>query len=178
MKKLTLLLIALTLSMWACKKEEVEGPQGPKGEQGPPGEDGNANVTTGTATVSNWSWNSPNYWGTMTWSEITQDIVNTGAIFVYMQVGSSWFQLPYTWYPSSSYSRSYAAIHAVGEVRIRITDSDHGTIPDPGSTNFKVVLIESSNLPEIDFDDYEEVRDYYKIDESNTISITSVNEKY
>lgn len=90
----------------ACKKE------GPAGPAGAPGEDGNANVRSGTVSLTNadWKWNS--FWtfttstGTQTlyatrYADIntellTQEIADKGAVQVFFKPDKDeWVPLPY-----------------------------------------------------------------------------------
>lgn len=142
----------LLVSATSCKKE---------GPQGPAGKDGNANVHGQVFTVSNWSYSAPSYYSDISYSAITQDIINTGAVLVYLSNGSGGYsQLPLTYYPSSAYSRTFETVSYPGGVRIYVTDSDLTQPVTPGTSSFKVVAISSSARiahPEIDYSDYEEV---------------------
>lgn len=153
MKTQIIFLFSIALLTTAgCKKE---------GPAGPAGKDGNANVHGQVFTVNNWSYSSPSYHADMSFSAITQDIINTGAVLVYLSNGSGGYsQLPLTYYPSPSYSRTFETVSYPGGVRIYITDSDLTAPTTPGSYTFKVVAISSSarlGHPEVDYSDYDQV---------------------
>lgn len=158
---LSLLILGVT-SLSSCKKE---GPEGPAGKDGV---DGNANVVSGQGTITNWIWDDPHYLGYLNYEAITEEIINSGAVMVYWMTGDGHIALPYTWYPTDTYSRSYQVFVSPGEVRIRITDSDLDQVPDPGNMTFKVVVIEASGMvqnPNVDYSNYEEVRSTFNIED-------------
>lgn len=141
----------------------VEGEQGP---QGPAGEDGNANVQSSSLTTSNWTYLSPDWYINFTYSAITQDILDNGAVLVYVKSGSNYFQLPYTFYPNSSYSRSYTFKHYLGGLTVVVTDSDWLQSPNPGLLTFKVVVIASSAIakhPNVNLKNYDEVKKTFEL---------------
>ena len=154
-KTLTLCLVALSFLFNSCI---VEGEQGP---QGPAGSDGNANVVSSSLTTSNWSYLSPDWYINFNYDAITQDILDNGAVLLYVKSGSNYFQLPYTYYPSSTYSRTYTFKHYLGGLSVYVTDSDLTQPLNPGLLTFKVVVIASSSIakyPNLDLNNYEEVK--------------------
>ncbi len=146
-----LLLFFATFS--ACKKE---------GPAGPAGKDGNANVKSQTFTVGSWNYSAPSYYADISYGAITQDIINSGAVLVYVSNGSGGYsQLPLTYYTSSSYSSTFEVVSAPGAVRIYATDSDLLQPANPGTRVFKVVAISSSARaahPGLDWNDYAAVK--------------------
>lgn len=79
----------------------------------------------------------------LTWNEITQDVINNGAVSVYMKQGD-WGQLPVT-VPqqngSYTWTTSIIPSYYVGGVDITIVDSD-GALPlDPDPMDFKIVIL-------------------------------------
>lgn len=158
-KILTLLFIAF-LAFTACKKTET-GPQGPAGPQGAPGtngSNGNANVFSGTFTTTAWQFVAPSLETNITCPLITEAILNKGIVLIYLQSGSEYKQLPFTIYPTSTYSRSYNVSHYVGGFKVYITDSDQTQPPNPGQLVYKVVVAESINrIKNIDLSDHKAV---------------------
>jgi hypothetical protein len=87
-----------------------------------------------------WSQGSTWWYIELTWSEITQSVLDNGAVSVYMKAGGDWIELPFTTYLSSSYSSSINAFYSLGKVTIEWSDSD-GTLPlEPDPYDFKVVI--------------------------------------
>ncbi len=143
-----------------CKKE---GPQGPTGKDGT---NGNANVVSSSITSSNWVYNAPSWEINFTYGAVTQDIIDNGAVLVYMKVGTAYNQIPITFYPANNYSRTYDISTYVGGVAIYCTDSDLTQPTNPGTQTFKVVVIAASQLiknPNVDLNNYSEVKQVFNI---------------
>jgi hypothetical protein len=139
---------------------------GEQGPVGPAGEDGNANVKSSSLTTSGWNYLSPDWYINFSYNAITQDILDNGAVLVYVQSGSNYFQLPYTFYPSSTYSRTYTFKHYLGGLSVYVTDSDLTQPANPGLLTFKVVVIASSALakhPNVDLNNYNEVKKTFEL---------------
>src|SRR5258706_13146760 len=86
--------ISLALILFnGCVKDPAVGPRGPQGPQGPAG---NANVIGTNAVTVNWTYDSGMnaYTSQINASDITQDIVNTGSVQVFIQYGTEWWVLP------------------------------------------------------------------------------------
>ncbi len=80
----------------------------------------------------------------LTWYEITQDVINNGAVSVYMKQQGDWGQLPVT-IPqqngSYTWTTSIIPSYNVGYVDITIKDSD-GALPlNPGAFDVKIVIL-------------------------------------
>ena len=151
------LLIAGATTFSNCAKD---------GATGPAGEDGNANVVSSSITSGSWTFLSPSWSQSFTYSAITQDILDNGAVLVYVAEGVNYYQLPYTFYPSSSYSRTYKYVHYLGGLKVYVTDSDLTTPDDPGTLKFKVVVIEASGLiknPNVDLNNYQAVKKAFNL---------------
>lgn len=91
------LFVLLLIMGIACTPEDGEpGPQGPPGADG---EDGNANVTTVLIENSSFEKGSKKF----NLSQITQNILDYGAVIVYMRVSDTdtWYALPYTFGPGT-----------------------------------------------------------------------------
>jgi len=146
--------LACGLLFTGCKK----GDTGPAGANGT---NGNANVVSSSLTTSAWTYVSPSWEMTFTYPAITQNILDNGAVLVYVQQGSNYYQLPYTFYPASTYSRTYTFVHYLGGMKVFVTDSDLTMPSNPGSLTFKVVVIAASQRmanPNVNYDNYNEVK--------------------
>jgi hypothetical protein len=157
-KTITSLVLLVTMTIFSsCKKE---------GPAGPAGEDGNANVVSSTITSSSWAYTAPSWAISFTYPAITQDIINSGAVLVYIKVGNNYSQLPLTFYQSASYSSTIEVSTFVGGLSLFWTDSDLTQPNNPGSQTFKVVVIAASGLiqnPNVDYSNYEEVKSTFNI---------------
>lgn len=154
----SILLISLSVG---CKKE------------GPPGKDGNANVKSSTLTFSNWTWDGTagvEYsYADFTWGEITQEIANTGSVFVYVSNGNGgWIPLPRTIYPNNSYSQSQRYVYYVNGFRVIVQDSDLTQPVNLGTWTIKVVAVASSARqlnPDLDWNNYNAVKERFNLPE-------------
>lgn len=151
--------MAVVMSITAILFNGCAGKDGAPGAQGP---QGNANVLSYTFSVSSWTYTAPNLWADLVDPDITSDVINNGAVLVYINNGGNLTQLPYTYYPTNTYSETMSAIHSVGNVQINLTDSDLNPPGIPSSTLvFKVVTLPSRkplSNPHINFKDYESVK--------------------
>jgi hypothetical protein len=161
MTKVSLAICGIALmGIIGCTKE---GPQGPPG---------NANVVSSTISSSAWAYSSPSWSITFTYPAITQDIIDKGAVLVYLKNGQAFAQLPLTIYQTSSYSTSIEVASFVGGVKIFWTDSDLIQPDNPGNREFKIVVIAASGLaknPNLDLNDYNAVKQAYNLSESENI---------
>ncbi|MBR4156650.1 MAG: hypothetical protein IKU01_08150 [Bacteroidales bacterium] len=153
--------------------------QGPKGEPGPPGHDGNANVQSATVetTANDWVWdeNSCNWYLDLEWDAIDLDMVDYGAVLVYMESPSEsfygWHQLPLTLYPTEQYSATLETVYYDYALTIFWTNSDLQRHENPCifyNTNiaFKVVLIDASLFSQYqneNLSDYETVEKLFDL---------------
>ncbi len=158
--------ILATVFMFSCTKEGKVGPQGPAGINGTNGTDGNANVHSYTynGASANWALSAPNYYCDLTVPEITQSIIDNGAVLVYLSNGSGgWLALPFVqWY--NGYGHQYNAVISVGAIRIWVSDSDLTQASNPGTVSFKVVVMDGVTLPKnVDPKNYYEVSNYLNI---------------
>lgn len=164
MKKNSLIIFGIALiSIFSCTKE---------GPMGPAGANGNANVVSSTISSSNWVFTSPSWAITFTYPAITQDIIDKGAVLVYLKSGQSYSQLPVTIYQSASYSTSLEVASFLGGVKVFWTDSDLTQPTNPGNKEFKVVVIAASGLaqnPNLDFENYEAVKQAYNLKENENM---------
>ena len=145
-----------------CKK----GDTGPAGPAGTNGTNGNANVVSSSITSSNWVYSSPSWGISFTYPAITQDIIDKGAVLVYLKVGSAYNQLPLTIYQSATYSSTYEVSTIVGGLTIFATDSDLTQPNNPGSKTFKIVVIAASQRmanPNVNYGNYNEVKKAFNL---------------
>ncbi len=162
------LLLVVATMISSCTKPQ-KGDTGPAGPAGTNGTNGNANVksTQVSVTAANWTYVSPAYQTTLAFSEITSDIINTGAVLVYMKTTTgTWSQLPFTYYPAASYSSTLKTESYVGNVMVVVTDSDLTQPTNPGSITFKIVAISSSMLakhPGLDTRDFEKMKEFFQL---------------
>jgi len=167
---LSIAILVMALAFTGCKKVPVEGAkgeQGPAGTNGTNGKDGNANVVSGTVTVSTWTYSDPVYYANIPSQSITQSIINTGAVLVYAKLADNvWTQLPLTFYNDPSYSSTLEVITTLNLIQIVWTDSD---LTDPGTPpplTFKIVVIASTGTllaSHVDTSNYLEVRDAFNL---------------
>jgi hypothetical protein len=143
MKTNLLLFLFLGLLLSSCQKYDA----------------GNTDISSNTYTVS-WTYLDPSYYCEMNVPEITQDVVDNGAVFVYIQTTSGdWMALPCTLPIDGNYSSTYTPVHSLGLVRVFKTDTDLLTL-DPGITTLKVVVVSEHGLaqkPDLDWTDYKQV---------------------
>lgn len=160
--KLTALtLLGLALSFSSCKKET-----GPAGAQGTAGKDGNANVKNSTIFVNANEWiYAPGICKvTKLVPEITQDIIDKGAIIIYSEgvASGSWDALPYSSAETSGLVLTFGFNIQAGKLNLEVTFNQNQTLPAGTltSSNFKLVLISGSARaanPNVNFKNYKEV---------------------
>ena len=164
--------------------------QGPKGEPGPPGKDGNANVQSATVEVSaeDWVWdaNACNWYLDLEWDAIDYDMVDYGAVLVYMENPGkdfyAWHQLPLTLYPNDQYSTTMETVYYDYALTIYWTNSDLQKHQNPcdfynSDMEFKVVLIDAALYAKHqneDLSNYETVKEIFNISAEEKIFQNSV----
>jgi hypothetical protein len=168
MKKFNFLCLILLISSLAfngCTKPEKgeQGPPGTNGTNGTNGKDGNANVVAGNVTVSNWAYsaNDAAYIAEITSQSITQTVLNSGAVLVYVKYADNvWSQLPLTLYLDPAYSSTLEVITLLNKIQIVWTDSDLAQPNTPPTLTFKIVVITSTGTllaSKVDTSNYLEV---------------------
>lgn len=149
MKKSILFIALLALVTISCKKDKY----------------GNTDVYSNTYTVS-WTFEDPSYTASMSVSEITQDVLDNGAVMVYMSNNNGgWIALPYTLPMSSTYSSTFTPVIYNGGVKVWKTDTDLLTL-DPGTSTFKVVVLTQKQLiahPNVVLTDYNSVAEEFEL---------------
>lgn len=152
--------------------------QGPQGVPGPPGHDGNANVQSETVATkaTDWGWdaNASNWYLDLDWDAIDLDMVDYGAVLVYMENPGEfygWHQLPLTLYPNNQYSSTLETVYYDYGLTLFWTNSDLQQHQNPcelynTDLKFKVVLIDASLYSKYqneDLSNYETVKKLFNI---------------
>jgi hypothetical protein len=96
--KASFFFLLVVLMIGSCKKEEIPGP---KGEPGTPGGGGNSSISSSnvfTVTSSQWV---PDTVAkclkvTLAFPSITKEVVDNGAVKVFIKDGTAWAELPFT----------------------------------------------------------------------------------
>ena len=156
-KIMTVLMLAGTV-FTNCKK-------GDTGPQGPAGTNGNANVKSQTSTNLTWTFNNATkaYETNISAALVTQDIVDKGAVLVYLQDGNTSSQLP----TSTMYDVSTIVFFdfecSVGNVKITFKNSDLDNSLVPQSTlKFKIVaMTASARAANPEMNDYNQIKTTY-----------------
>jgi len=173
MKKNVFILCLMSIIIFSCEKEGPVGPPGPAGKDGTDGKDGNANVTSITKSIAPSDWQASGISGEdlyfyyeISISEITNDIVQKGAVMIYIkQADGSYHALPTTYNFYSSflgyyYHTTIRYSFNTGKARIEIEDSDMNTYRPEVSLEFKIVIIAGITLKSlsIDLTNYQDVK--------------------
>jgi hypothetical protein len=123
---------------FACQKE-VQGPQGEPGTPGANGKDATPPVIVNfLITAGQWSTtvDSVDYRTSYFTDKLTKDVLERGAVQVYMQVDNTWWALPYG-------SHDETMIYGIEEKLVRLTVyNSHSGLPDKVPTrNYRLVII-------------------------------------
>lgn len=173
LKSFGLLLVMSLLIIVSC--------EGPKGEPGPPGHDGNANVQSATVEIkaSDWVWddNALNWYLDLQWDAIDLDMVDYGAVLVYMENPGDfygWHQLPLTLYPNDQYSATMETIYYDYGVTVFWTNSDLQQHLNPcdfygANMSFKVVLIDATTYGKYKNEDLSKYENLVKLLRQNNV---------
>jgi hypothetical protein len=172
-KFLSTVVLAMAIAFSACKKEAVTGPQGEQGPAGTNGKDGNANVVSGTVSVTSasWTYDAPSfsYFVNIPSQSITQSVLNTGAVLVYVKVSDNpvvWTQLPITLYLDPTYSSTLEVDTSLNLIQIIWTDSDLTQPNRPPALTFKIVVISSTGTllsSNVNWSDYLQVKESFNL---------------
>lgn len=167
------IVVIVVFTLASCGKDGAIGPQGPEGPEGPAGPAASSNVSSYYYTIYEDEWQvfgDPGigfgYIGAMNFPEVTEDVLNFGAVLVYWYQNNSLFPLPTTFINSEDggYLTSIWVTLQYEQVLITFQDSDGNTI-NPGEQEFKVVIIEGGvPIPEtLNLKNYDEVKKYFKL---------------
>lgn len=172
LKSLALLFVISLFAITSCR-----------GPQGVPGRDGNANVQSATVetTPANWYWdeNACNWYLDLEWDAIDLDMVDYGAVLVYMENPGEfygWHQLPLTLYPSDQYSATLETIYYDYALTIFWTNSDLQQHQNPcdfynANITFKVVLIDATIYAKYKNEDFSNYENLMKILEKENMPV-------
>jgi hypothetical protein len=172
------LLIGAAISFSACKGEQ--GDPGRDGAPGTNGQDGNANVKSVLIDVTSADWIVSAVdnltFSTKPCAIITQAIADKGLVMVYARgntgifdVGQNWVTLPYTYAESNGpgtpgFTESWWFHYGPNSITFNIQDNDEYYLK-PAIT-YKVVAISATGrLAPINFNNYAEVKDYFKLED-------------
>jgi|GEM_PF-3556441 len=144
LKQIVLLICVLSTLCTGCKKKEI---QGPKGEPGTPGGGGNASISSSNIFLiasTQWTVNadSSGWLTSINSALITQDVVDKGAVKVYVFRYSSWWELPYT---EGDEFTQYG--FKTGMVNLTLSDIHGGLPPKPVTTDYRLVILSESGKP-------------------------------
>ena len=139
LKTLFLLPIIALLSLSACKKKEIPGPQGPPGTNGT---GGNANTSASDVFVVNtadWKVNGNVYEYIYASTLLTAKVVNEGSVKVFTETNGVWWELPHA-------DGDLLSQCGFSEGKVRITYADiHGGLPDaPPTANYRLVTLSAN----------------------------------
>lgn len=159
-----IIIITVSLLLSNCKKE-VTGPKGDKGEKGDKGSSNS--IITNTYTVNSWVWDNSSKMRTdaIFTNQISQNILDNGAIMVYENFGGSWIALPETFVVSQNVTYHVVFSCSLNTIALEKFLSDES---DPGSNSsvFKVVIIPLCMIkPNVNINNYSEVKETYGLSE-------------
>ena len=156
-------------------------------------EPGNANVASSTVTIHDYDWEwirlftdggnheRGQYYVTIDYPAINNNVFNDGAVLVYMDVEGLWSQVPLTYYyyafgedESVYYYEASIEVatlapddvtHAPGGLRLFWTEGDYWNVR-PDTHDFKIVVIEASaydHRTDVDYSDYNAVKTAFQL---------------
>ena len=167
-KILCMFALACGLLFTNCAKKGDTGPAGPAGTNGT---NGNANVKSKTIFVAGSEWINSAGASTVTKlvSEITTDIINNGAVLVYVDNGSNnWSALPVTTTDPSGVVLAFGYDIEPGKLILNAEVNQNVTLTAStfGNTNFRIVTIAGSGRmanPNLNYNDYNEVKKAFNL---------------
>jgi hypothetical protein len=143
-----------------------------KGDTGPAGADGtngNANVKSQTSTHLNWTFNNATlaFETNISVPAITQDIVDRGAVLVYVQDGGTSSQMPFASQINLTDVVFFDFVYSVGNVKVMISNSDLDNSIVPQSTlRFKIVAMSASaRAAHPNLNEYKDIQSVYHLAE-------------
>jgi hypothetical protein len=168
MKKSFLTIGAIMLmSIFTIVLNGCVGKDGAPGATGPQGVAGVSNISSGTVTTSigDWIFNSTyNEWDvTIPVSDVTSDVVANGTVQAYIGdgTGNVWTALPFNYgIKQTNFEYSY------GQIVIFVTNSDGSTPINPGTEQFKYVVIPSRAMihhQNVNIKNYAEVKQSFNL---------------
>jgi hypothetical protein len=149
---LTLSLILTSLLIFSCAKDGAIGPQGPAGKNG------NANVISKAPSIVSFTYVAGKnaYDATIKCPEITQDIVDKGAVMCYEKVAQD------QWMPWNANIGTTYYIYNIklGEVILEYRNTA-GTTTNEGNKEMRLVIIPSNQVQKLP-SDLSEITSLYK----------------
>ena len=141
-----LLLLVPFLLLIGCAKDGETGPSGKNGINGTNGTNGNTNVHTSIIQVPTSSWtivSSSELSASILDTNITQSIVDSGTVLLYIKISDSWYTLPYAQTITSTTTYDWAFGYKTDTLIIRTFNRNgiYSTFPSPKI--FKVTSIGS-----------------------------------
>lgn len=165
------ILLMVTVLIISCSGEDGEmGPAGTDGKDGADGKDGNANVAT--VLVENSSFIKGNKKFPI--DAITQNILNDGAVLVYMRIPSTpsiWYALPYF------FNTNRVSISTIKLNEVTINANYNSAVPvdfkfiiiagntAKSSKNNKTTILSNLNNNGVDVNDYNQVAQFYNLEQ-------------
>lgn len=145
--------LATTLTFTSCDKEEA----------GPPGADGVANISAHSFVTNTNAWAADNSSNVLIYQhtipEITEDVVQSGAVLAYLGDGTGdlWIAMPL-----STLGIDFVFGYYESNVEINVSLSNGEMPSNPGGQEFKVVIIPpAQRISTVDHQDYEQVQHAY-----------------
>ena len=128
----------------ACTKKEIKGPQG---DPGTPGAGGNATISSSAVfliTSSLWKVDSASSSLKVSINSalLTKDVVDKGAVKVYLQMGTAWAELPYD---SGDLFMQYG--FQEGILSLNYINIEGGFPSAPANANYRMVILSESARP-------------------------------
>jgi hypothetical protein len=170
MRKLmiTALMLASLATITGCVKDGLNGRDGRDGVDGKDGLGGNVNIENSTFTIQANQWYTRGvfqqqgfqYYCLIDVPRITQDVMENGAVMIYVQQSDLFYPLPAITNNNGYVNTIQNNVYS-GTVEIFVEDTDFQT-ENPGIMTFKIVIFDQlSSLPkDLDIKDYKQVVAY------------------
>jgi hypothetical protein len=98
-------------------------------------------VQSNTFTVSQWTYNAPQWEARIDYWAITESALENGAVIAYINASGTYYALPATLFLSSQYSTSVRTAFIPGSAFLLWSDSDLIQPNHPGTFQVKIVVI-------------------------------------
>lgn len=100
-------------------------------------------LVSNTILGATWQQAGQTYEMILTWEEISQHVIDNGAVDAYVseEGAQEWNPLPVTLYLSDQYSSTVSVAYTLGKVVLTWTDSDLTTPIEPPSLDVKLVIL-------------------------------------
>jgi hypothetical protein len=99
-----------------------------------------------SSTVNGASWTlvgGVQWQSTISWAAISSSVIDKGGVLAFISVsdGSTWEQIPMTFYQTDTYSTSIGVSYTLGEATITWTDSDLTEPITPPTVDIKLIIL-------------------------------------